>query len=80
MRQSSFISHSPEETQLLGKYLGGLAQGGDVFLLNGSLGAGKTCLTQGIAWLEPGGAQTGPVVTRWRIRVNSITLEGINDL
>ena len=27
-------------------------------------------LTQGIAWLEPGGDRTGPVKTRWRIRVN----------
>ena len=44
------------------------------------LAAWRARLTQGIAWLEPGGAQTGPVVTRWRIRVNSKTLEGINDL
>ena len=44
------------------------------------LTAWKERLTQGIAWLEPGGAQTGPVVTRWRIRVNSKTLEGTNDL
>jgi predicted transcriptional regulator of viral defense system len=27
-------------------------------------------LTQGIAWLEPGGDRSGPVKTRWRIRVN----------
>ena len=44
------ISHSPEQTQSLGKYLGKLAQAGDVFLLTGNLGSGKTCLTQGIAW------------------------------
>jgi tRNA threonylcarbamoyladenosine biosynthesis protein TsaE len=44
------ISHSPEETQRLGKELGQLAQAGDVILLVGNLGAGKTCLTQGIAW------------------------------
>ena len=44
------ISHSPEETQHLGKRLGELAQAGDVFLLVGNLGTGKTCLTQGIAW------------------------------
>ena len=43
-------SHSPEQTQRLGVQLGELAQAGDVFLLSGSLGAGKTCLTQGIAW------------------------------
>jgi len=43
-------SHSPEETQQLGRSLGELALPGDVFLLCGTLGAGKTCLTQGIAW------------------------------
>jgi len=45
-----FISHSPEETQRLGKRLGELAEAGDIFLLVGGLGAGKTCFTQGIAW------------------------------
>lgn len=44
------ISHSPEQTQNLGRYLGKLTQSGDVFLLTGNLGSGKTCLTQGIAW------------------------------
>jgi len=42
-------SHSPEQTQLLGSYVGELAQKGDVFLLVGELGTGKTCLVQGIA-------------------------------
>ncbi len=44
------VSHSPEETQKLGMRIGQLAVAGDVFLLVGQLGAGKTCLTQGIAW------------------------------
>lgn len=44
------ISHSPEQTQSLGRSLGQLAQAGDVYLLTGNLGSGKTCLTQGIAW------------------------------
>lgn len=43
------ISRSPDETQRLGKHLGELAEAGDVFLLIGELGAGKTCLTQGVA-------------------------------
>ena len=43
------VSHSPEETHKLGSVLGELAQPGDIFLLLGGLGAGKTCLTQGIA-------------------------------
>src|SRR4030042_6314459 len=45
-----FISHSQEQTQPLGRHLGELAQAGEVFLLTGNLGNGKTCLTQGIAW------------------------------
>jgi len=42
-------SNSPEHTWKLGAHLGKLALPGDVFLLDGKLGAGKTCLTQGIA-------------------------------
>lgn len=44
------ITHSPEETQKLGKMIGELVQPGDIILLVGELGSGKTCLTQGIAW------------------------------
>ncbi len=44
------ISHSPEQTQRLGAGIGELALPGDIFLLVGGLGTGKTCLTQGIAW------------------------------
>ncbi len=44
------VSHSPEQTQKLGVRIGELALPGDVFLLAGDLGTGKTCLTQGIAW------------------------------
>jgi tRNA threonylcarbamoyladenosine biosynthesis protein TsaE len=43
------VTRSPEETLALGRQLGELASPGDVLLLSGSLGAGKTCLTQGIA-------------------------------
>ena len=43
-------SQSPEQTQKLGVRIGELALPGDVFLLVGELGTGKTCLTQGIAW------------------------------
>ena len=50
MNRLELISHSPEQTQRLGIHIGELALGGDIFLLVGSLGAGKTCLTQGIAW------------------------------
>lgn len=44
------VSHSPEDTQSIGRILGELAAPGDVYLLVGDLGAGKTCLTQGILW------------------------------
>ena len=40
---------SPEETARLGRLLGEACRGGEVILLNGDLGAGKTTLTQGIA-------------------------------
>ena len=42
-------SHSARETARIGRVLGRYAEAGDVFLLSGDLGAGKTCLTQGIA-------------------------------
>jgi len=42
-------STGPEETRRLGVVLGRLVQAGDVLLLQGELGAGKTTLTQGIA-------------------------------
>ena len=50
MSEFELISHSPEQTQRLGTRLGEVALAGDVFLLVGELGSGKTCLTQGIAW------------------------------
>src|SRR3972149_1751996 len=43
-------SHSLGRTRSIGMRLGGLAVSGDVILLTGELGTGKTCLTQGIAW------------------------------
>ena len=50
MAPVELVSHSPDETQRLGVRIGELATAGDIFLLVGQLGAGKTCLTQGIAW------------------------------
>jgi tRNA threonylcarbamoyladenosine biosynthesis protein TsaE len=43
------ISHSVEETQAFGKRLAAQLQAGDVILLRGELGAGKSELTRGIA-------------------------------
>jgi tRNA threonylcarbamoyladenosine biosynthesis protein TsaE len=50
MNYLKLVTHSPEQTQKLGTSIGKLAEPGDIFLLVGELGAGKTCLTQGIAW------------------------------
>jgi tRNA threonylcarbamoyladenosine biosynthesis protein TsaE len=43
------ISHSPSETFRIGEILGQDLKGRDCVALIGELGAGKTCLTQGIA-------------------------------
>ncbi|MEI7452338.1 MAG: tRNA (adenosine(37)-N6)-threonylcarbamoyltransferase complex ATPase subunit type 1 TsaE [Candidatus Falkowbacteria bacterium] len=44
-----FISHSQKDTFEFGKQLARTCCGGEVFALNGDLGAGKTCLSQGLA-------------------------------
>lgn len=66
-------SHSPERTQEIGKLLGQSAQPGDIFLLTGGLGAGKTTLTQGIAWgtgvQELARSPTFVLVARYRGRI-----------
>lgn len=43
-------TRSPDETRLLGRFLGELARPGDLICLVGDLGAGKTCFVQGFAW------------------------------
>lgn len=43
-----FFSHSPEQTRRLGERLAQLLQPGDVVLLSGPMGSGKTHLAQGI--------------------------------
>jgi tRNA threonylcarbamoyladenosine biosynthesis protein TsaE len=50
MSSFTLVTRNPEETRKLGTIIGRLAQGGDIFLLSGNLGAGKTCLIQGIAF------------------------------
>jgi tRNA threonylcarbamoyladenosine biosynthesis protein TsaE len=46
---STAVSRSPEETRRLGKELGKTLRAGDVVLLEGELGAGKTTFVKGIA-------------------------------
>lgn len=49
MRSLQTITSGPEETRALGQLFGELAVPGLVVLLNGDLGAGKTCFAQGVA-------------------------------
>ena len=44
-----FTSHSAHQTGQFGALLGGLLAPGDLILLDGSVGAGKTTMAQGIA-------------------------------
>ncbi|GAP62719.1 MAG: tRNA (adenosine(37)-N6)-threonylcarbamoyltransferase complex ATPase subunit type 1 TsaE [Ardenticatenia bacterium] len=44
-----FFSHSPEQTRRLGARLAQLLEPGDIILLTGTLGAGKTHFVQGLA-------------------------------
>jgi tRNA threonylcarbamoyladenosine biosynthesis protein TsaE len=59
-------SCSPEETRSLGARLGEEVREGDVIALQGPLGAGKTCLVQGIArglGVDPQVPVTSPTFT-----------------
>ena len=46
---ATWTTASAEETRALAEALGRAAEPGDVLLLEGPLGAGKTCFTQGLA-------------------------------
>ncbi len=57
------VTRSEEETRLLGRLLGERVAAGMVLLLNGPLGAGKTCFAQGVAYglgVPPQTAVTSP--------------------
>ena len=47
--EKTFITHSKEETRSLGKRLSSFLKPGDVILLEGDLGAGKTTFVGGVA-------------------------------
>jgi len=49
MKRFDLISKSSEETLHIGRIIGETLNGGNIVALTGELGAGKTCLTQGIA-------------------------------
>jgi tRNA threonylcarbamoyladenosine biosynthesis protein TsaE len=48
--QQEFICRTPDETFDLGEKLGESLRGGEVVLLSGGLGAGKTLLTKGVLY------------------------------
>ena len=59
----SFITENPDKTKQVGHFIGRLLRTGDIVLLFGELGTGKTCLTQGIAdgvGIEKGQHVTSP--------------------
>ena len=71
----SIRTRSPEETRDIGRLLGELCRPGDIFLLTGPLGAGKTCLTQGIAMgLEAPGYARSPTFTLMSRHQGRLTL------
>jgi len=47
-KTKNFVTNSPEETFELGEKLGESLSGGEIILLSGGLGAGKTLFTKGI--------------------------------
>jgi tRNA threonylcarbamoyladenosine biosynthesis protein TsaE len=49
MAEWTFTTSSPAETRRAGERLGRVLAAGDVVLLDGELGAGKTCFVQGVA-------------------------------
>jgi len=69
-RSLDFVSHSPEQTRRLGVRLGELLKPGDLILLDGDLGAGKTTFAQGIArgWgsLDPVTSPTFVLINEYR--------------
>ncbi len=59
-----FITHSPEQTELVGEALGRIVPAGTVIAYLGDLGAGKTAFTRGLArGLGTGERVTSPTYT-----------------
>jgi len=67
-RSLSIVTEGPEETLATGRRLAALLRPGDILLLNGRLGSGKTLLAGGIA---EGLGVEGPVVSPSFVLVNS---------
>ena len=81
-----FVCETPEETFALGERFGGTLSGGEIVLLSGELGAGKTLFVKGVMnWLEFDEAEvTSPSFTLVniydaRLKVFHIDLYRLND-
>ncbi len=64
--RATALSDSPERTRAIAAGLGALCRGGEILLLRGDLGSGKTCFVQGLAaglGVPPGLAVTSPTFT-----------------
>ena len=46
---AKFKSNSPDDTESLGRRVGSKLRSGDIILLSGDLGGGKTCFVRGLA-------------------------------
>lgn len=74
----SVLLRTREETQDWGRRLGSLLRAGDLLLLTGGLGAGKTTLTQGIAdGLQVRGPITSPTFVIARVHPSLVGGPGL---
>lgn len=84
---AAFRSDSPEATRALAERLGRLCRGGEILLLMGDLGAGKTCFAQGLALglgVPPRQRVTSPTFTLHaeypgRLTLNHLDLYRLDD-
>ena len=75
VRPLPLVLQGPEQTQELGRRLAADLRAGDLVLLSGPLGAGKTALTQGIgAGLGVRGAVTSPTFVLARVHPGPLPL------
>lgn len=80
-------SASPDETRQIARALGSACRGGEVLLLYGDLGAGKTCFVQGLALglgVDPDTRVTSPTFTihaeySGRVVLNHLDLYRLED-
>lgn len=73
-----FKVDSPELTQAIGEALGGLVRGGDLLMLTGDLGAGKTTFTQGLGrGMHVQGRVASPTFIISRVHAGGISADGV---